>query len=117
MNDIVMNRTALEHVLINLVTNAIKYNDKENVAIDIGVSESATHYEFYVQDNGPGIALDHQDNIFDIFKVFVKKDRFGVAGNGIGLATVKKVIENSGGYITVKSEPKKGAKFLFSFEK
>ncbi|MFT6857022.1 MAG: signal transduction histidine kinase [Cyclobacteriaceae bacterium] len=117
MTDIVMNRTALEHVLINLVTNAIKYNDKENIAIDIGVSESATHYTFYVQDNGPGIALDHQGNIFDIFKVLVKKDRFGVAGNGIGLATVKKVIENSGGFIKVKSEPKKGAQFLFSFEK
>jgi len=114
---IVINRAAIEQVLINLVTNAIKYNDKENIEIEIGVSASPTHYQFYVKDNGPGIALKCQENIFEIFKVIANKDRFGMQGNGIGLATVKKVIENSGGLIKVKSEPKKGAKFIFTFEK
>ena len=117
ISSIVTNRTALEQVLINLVANAIKYNDKENVEIEIGVSSSASHYEFYVQDNGPGIALDDQEKIFEIFKVIATKDRFGQPGNGIGLATVKKVVENSGGLIEVKSNPGKGAKFIFTLEK
>lgn len=117
LTDIVLNRAALEQVLINLVTNAIKYNDKENIEIEIGLSESNTHYNFYVADNGPGIALKDQEKIFDIFKIIGTKDRFGIKGNGIGLATVKKVIEKSSGSIKVNSEPKKGAKFMFSFEK
>ncbi len=117
ITDIELNRTALEQVLINLITNAIKYNDKEQVDIEIGVSESPTHYKFYVHDNGPGIALEDQEKIFDIFKIIGVKDRFGLKGNGIGLAIVKKVIENSGGSIKVASEPSKGAKFIFTLEK
>ncbi len=117
ITNIEINRAALEQVLINLITNGIKYNDKKNVEIEIGVSESATHYEFYVQDNGSGIALENQEKIFEIFEVLGNEDRFGVKGNGIGLATVKKVIENSGGSIKVESEPTKGARFIFTFEK
>ena len=115
--EIVMNRTALEQVMINLVTNAIKYNDKENIEIEIGVSSSNTHYEFYVQDNGSGIASEHQKKIFDPFEIIAAQDRFGIKGNGIGLATVKKVVERSGGTIEVQSEQTKGARFSFTFEK
>jgi len=116
LQNITTNSAALEQILINLISNAIKYNDKENVEIEIGVSSSATHYEFYVQDNGPGISLDNQEKIFDIFKVAALKDRFGQRGNGIGLATVKKVVESSGGTIKVESEEGKGAKFIFTLE-
>ena len=112
-----INRAALEQVLINLITNAIKYNDKEIVEIEIGIEESATHYNFYVQDNGCGIALKDQEKIFNIFEIIGNEDRFGMKGNGIGLASVKKVIEKSGGSIQVQSEPKKGARFIFSFKK
>ena len=117
ISDIITNRAALEQVLINLVANAIKYNDKQNVKIEIGVSSSASHYEFYVQDNGPGIAPENQEKIFGIFEVIANKDKFGRRGNGIGLATVKKVVENSGGSIEVKSKLTQGAKFIFTIEK
>lgn len=116
LQNITTNSAALEQILINLISNAIKYNDKEIVEIEIGVSSSATHYEFYVQDNGPGISLDNQEKIFDIFKVAALKDRFGQRGNGIGLATVKKVVVSSGGTIKVESEEGKGAKFIFTLE-
>tara|TARA_R100000935_G_scaffold34485_1_gene55131 strand:+ start:791 stop:1993 length:1203 start_codon:yes stop_codon:yes gene_type:complete len=117
LTNILINKAALEQVLINLITNAIKYNDKDIVKIEIGVSETSTQYQFYVQDNGSGIALENQEKIFEIFKILGNEDRFGLKGNGIGLATVKKIIENSGGTIKVISEQTMGSKFIFTFEK
>jgi signal transduction histidine kinase len=99
------------------VTNAIKYNDKAEVEIELGVSESDTHYTFHVADNGPGIDPNHQEKIFRIFEKLAAADKFGRPGNGIGLATVKKIVEKSGGAISVESELGKGSKFIFSLEK
>lgn len=117
IDSIVTNRTALMQILINLVSNAIKYNDKEQIEIELGVSATDKHYKFYVKDNGPGITPENQEKIFEIFKVFASKDRYGQSGNGIGLATVKKVVEKSGGTIGVESELGNGAKFTFTIEK
>lgn len=110
-------KTALHQILINLITNAIKYHDKETVEIELGVSESDTHFLFYVKDNGPGIETIHQERIFKIFEKLAATDKFGVRGNGIGLATVKKIVEKLGGVIRVESDLGKGAKFIFSLEK
>lgn len=117
MERIITNRAVLEQVLINLVANAIKYGKAEGVKIEIGVSETLSHYEFYVQDNGPGILAKDQQVIFDMFKVLKSKDKFGKQGHGIGLATVRKVIENSGGTIRVESTPTSGSRFIFTLEK
>ena len=117
LSELVTNRTVIDQILINLVANAIKYNDKKQTIVEIGVSESETHYELYVQDNGPGIAPEHQEKIFRIFEVLKANDKFGESGNGIGLATVKKMVEKCGGSISVESELGKGSKFLFTLEK
>jgi signal transduction histidine kinase len=117
INEVVTNKAALDQILINLIANAIKYNDEKYIKIEIGVSSSDTHYEFYVQDNGSGIQLEYQEKIFKIFNVMAQKDRYGKVGNGIGLATVKKIVEKSGGMIKVESEIKKGSKFIFTIEK
>ncbi len=117
VEQITTNKAALDQVVINLVANAIKYNDKEEVEIEIGITVKNAHYEFYVQDNGPGILPKHHDKIFEIFSVMTHKDRFGNSGNGIGLATVKKIVENSGGTIRLESKPNQGAKFIFTIEK
>ncbi|MBC8315212.1 MAG: GAF domain-containing protein [Bacteroidales bacterium] len=117
LSEIVANRTVIDQILINLVANAIKYNDKKQSRVEIGVSESDTHYKFYVQDNGPGIVEEHQEKIFKIFEVLKASDKFGQSGNGIGLATVKKMVEKSGGSINVESETGTGSKFIFTLEK
>lgn len=117
LTDLTVNQTALDQILINLVTNAIKYSDKEQIKIELGVSSTDTHYQFYVLDNGPGIPLEKQDQIFKIFEVNANQDKYGVRGNGIGLATVKKIVEKSGGAIKVTSEVHEGAKFSFSLKK
>jgi signal transduction histidine kinase len=114
---IVINKIALAQIFINLITNSIKYNDKENIVIKIGFSENDEFYNFYITDNGPGISLDSQARIFNLFDVEALKDRFGNRGNGIGLATVKKLIEGQYGSINVESELKKSTTFKFSIAK
>jgi signal transduction histidine kinase len=111
------NKTALEQILINLIANAIKYNDKEIAAIEIEILEEDKFYKISVGDNGPGILKEDQEIIFQIFEVVLNVDRFGQKGNGIGLATVKKIVENLGGTIYVESEIGKGAKFIFTMER
>jgi len=117
LTHITVNLTAINQILINLVTNAIKYNDKQVVEIELGISESDTHYLIHIKDNGPGIAPKYQEKIFKIFEKIAATDKFGRRGNGIGLATVKKLIEKLGGSISVESEMGKGSKFVFSLEK
>lgn len=111
------NKAALSQILINLISNAIKYNDKKQIEIEIGVLSKDNFYEIYVKDNGPGIPLEFQEKVFQIFQVISVKDRYGKPGNGIGLATVKKMVENSGGSIQIESAIGKGAKFIFTLEK
>lgn len=117
LKEISVNRTAIEQVLINLVTNAIKYNNNDQVEIEIGVLENKHNYEIYVQDNGWGIPADHIDKIFEIFEKAAVKDKFGKPGNGIGLATVKKIVEALGGSIIVESEHNNGSRFIFTIAK
>ena len=116
-NTLVVNRTAIEQILINLVSNSIKYNDKTVTEIDIDVTEKDSQYIFSVKDNGPGISKENQDKAFQIFKVLVYEDKFGQRGNGIGLATVKKIIETLGGTIFIQSDIGAGAEFIFTLEK
>lgn len=117
LTQITTNRAALEQVMINLVANAVKYNDKEISKIDLVVSEQNGTYEFSVQDNGPGIAPENQEKVFQLYEVMQAKDKFGQPGNGIGLATVKKMVEAQGGSIWIESETGAGAKFIFTIEK
>ena len=111
------NRTAIEQILINLVANANKYNDKPTTVIELSVKESETEYEISVKDNGPGILKEHQQRIFQIFETLSNEDKFGEQGNGIGLAIVKKLVEILGGKIRVVSEIGKGAEFIFNISK
>lgn len=111
------NKTGFEQILINLIANAVKYNDKEIAKIKIEIVEEDVFYKISVEDNGPGILKDNHEIIFQIFEVVSNHDRFGQKGNGIGLATVKKIVEELGGTIDVESEMGKGAKFVFTISK
>ncbi|OYU81053.1 MAG: histidine kinase [Flavobacterium sp. BFFFF1] len=111
------NRVALQQILINLVANGIKYNNKDEVAIEIGFDEADEFYEFFVKDNGNGIKAEDQRRVFDIFEVLTNEDRFGKKGSGIGLSTVRKLVEGLGGTISLESEIGKGTRFLFTITK
>mgnify|MGYP006283129625 FL=1 len=111
------NKTALEQIFLNLIGNSLKYNDKDNIVVDLDFYESDTHYFFTVKDNGIGIEKDKQKEIFKLFTTVADQDRKGQKGNGIGLSTVKKMINNLGGTIKVESEKGVYSKFTFSLEK
>lgn len=115
--EIYSNKIALEQILLNLINNSLKYNDKKEIIIDIKCKEDADFYYFKVKDNGIGIPKDKQDEIFKLFSTVSETDRNGVKGNGIGLSTVKKLVENLGGTIKVSSKIGMCTCFKFTVKK
>ena len=115
--DLICNRVALEQILLNLLSNSLKYNDKEKILIDISCEEQKDVYYFTVNDNGMGIPQDKQKDIFELFATIDQIDRNGNRGNGIGLSTVQKLVNSLGGEIQVKSIIGKSTSFTFSIEK
>jgi signal transduction histidine kinase len=109
-------RIALKQILLNLVHNAIKYNDKRNRQINISFLDEGPSYTFVVKDNGPGIEEEHREKIFELFHRLQKKGDGGES-LGIGLAIVKRLVEKLGGSIKVESEMTKGTSFIFSIPK
>ncbi len=104
----------LQQVFQNLITNAIKYNDKPRGVINI-ISESDHKYHyFHVSDNGSGIANSDLEKIFKKQQTLDKTDRYGNKGTGIGLAKVKNIIDSIGGNISVASSLNKGTDFKIS---
>ncbi|HET8839673.1 MAG TPA: GAF domain-containing sensor histidine kinase [Flavobacteriaceae bacterium] len=111
------NKIALEQILLNLINNSAKYNDKKTIVIDIKCKDDGGFYNFKVRDNGIGIPKDKQTEIFQLFSTVAHADRNGKKGNGIGLSTVKKLVENLGGNIKVSSNEGEGTTFKFSIKK
>jgi len=111
------NKVALEQIFLNLIGNSLKYNNKEEIIIDVLCSNGGEFYNFSITDNGIGIPKDKQEDIFELFTIVEEVDRSGNRGNGIGLSTVKKLVNSLGGEITVESEVNKGTTFNFSINR
>ncbi|MES2432074.1 MAG: GAF domain-containing sensor histidine kinase [Bacteroidota bacterium] len=109
-----IDKTSLQQVFQNLITNAIKYNDKKKGMITITSQTDDTFHYFNVADNGVGIEKKHLNKIFKERQTLDVIDRYGNKGTGIGLATVKNIIETKGGKITVASEKSIGTHFRIS---
>jgi light-regulated signal transduction histidine kinase (bacteriophytochrome) len=109
-------KTPIRQVLQNLVSNSLKYcKANEPPVIKIDCIETPSHFEFSVKDNGIGIASEYFDKIFIIFQRLHNKNEY--SGTGMGLAIVKKIVENLGGKIWVESEEGKGSTFFFTLIK
>ncbi|MBD2525785.1 ATP-binding protein [Nostoc sp. FACHB-133] len=113
-------RAQINELFSNLISNAIKYNDKPQKWVEIGCVEgnseskiSPTSLTFYVRDNGIGISEEHLDKIFQIFRRLHGRDDFG-GGTGVGLTIARKIVERHGGRIWVESMPTIGSTFYFT---
>ncbi|MEM9990956.1 MAG: ATP-binding protein [Bacteroidota bacterium] len=110
------NSAQLRRLLQNLISNALKYAKAQVVpTVHLSVSEEENAWVFSIQDNGIGIAEEHQNKIFQVFQKLHNRDEY--EGTGIGLATCQRIIQNHKGDIWVESILGKGATFYFSLPK
>lgn len=109
------NAIALKQIFINLITNALKYNDSPHPEIEIKAKETKASLCISVLDNGIGIAAEDFDRIFNLFETASERDRNGEKGTGIGLPTVKSLVTALDGTIAVKSTIGIGSEFIICF--
>ncbi len=102
----------LGEVFENLITNAVKYNDKAERWVEIGVEQDGPK-RYYVRDNGIGIEADVRERIFEIFRRIHGPEEFG-GGVGAGLTIARKIVERHGGSMWVDSEMGRGSTFYFT---
>ena len=115
MPTLITERLPLEQVFANLISNGIKHNHRSDGQIVISVAEQTDFYEFFVADNGPGIAPEFHEKVFVMFQTLKARDT--VENTGVGLAIVKKIIEDKGGTISLDSDLGQGATFRFTWSK
>lgn len=108
-------RLKLEQVFSNLISNAVKYTTRPDGHIVINCLEMTDSYQFSVKDNGIGVACEYHGKIFEIFQTL--RERNEMESTGIGLAIVKKIIDDQGGEIKINSKPGEGAEFIFTWKK
>ena len=107
-------RVPLETVFRNLLNNAIKHHHAPHAGrVQVTAARQDGRVEFAVTDDGPGIAPQYHARIFEIFQSLRPRDQ--VEGSGMGLAVVKKIVENRGGTIGVRSAVGAGATFWFTW--
>ena len=105
-----VSETHLHQILLNLVSNAIKYRGKNPPLIHVSARQQGYECLFSVKDNGIGIAPRYHRQIFGLFKRLHGKD---LPGTGMGLPICQRIVERYGGRIWVESEEGKGATFYF----
>ena len=104
--------TQMSQILLNLISNGIKFRDEVDPQIHISASFENNHWLFSVQDNGIGIEEQYTDRIFAIFQRLHTVEEY--PGTGIGLAICKKIIERHNGQIWVESILGQGTTFFFT---
>jgi signal transduction histidine kinase len=105
----------IRSVVENLIGNAWKYTSKEEHAvIEFRQCEHEGKEAYCVKDNGAGFDMQYADKLFEAFQRLHSSSEF--PGNGIGLATVARIIHRHGGQVWAEAEPNKGASFYFTLE-
>lgn len=117
--EVVCDRPRVTEVFRNLITNAVKYNDKAKKSVEIGWLNEVLRDQvtikgvFFVRDNGIGIESQFYEEVFRIFKRLNEEDD-GIKGTGVGLTFVRKIIERHGGKIWLESKLGEGTTFYFT---
>jgi len=106
-------KVLFRQVLYNILSNAVKFTKlKDRAIIEVGCSINEGEYIFHVRDNGVGFDMQYSGKLFGIFQRLHTKDEFD--GSGIGLVTVKKIIQKHGGRVWIKGSMGQGATVYFT---
>lgn len=108
-------RTPLQQVFLNLIGNALKHAKRSDPEVHVRFKDTSDAYEFSIADNGPGIAPEYHERIWQIFQTLEPRDT--VEGTGVGLSVVKKIVESKGGRAWLESSLGSGATFHFTWPK
>ncbi|NJO27233.1 MAG: PAS domain S-box protein [Richelia sp. SL_2_1] len=115
MPTFVTEKIPLQQVFSNLISNAVKHHHRTDGKVTIEVKEQDIFYEFAVSDDGVGISEQYHHKIFVIFQTLEARDK--QENTGIGLAIVKRIVNELGGTISLESEVGKGTTFRFTWLK
>ncbi|WP_437967694.1 PAS domain-containing protein [Sorangium sp. So ce260] len=113
MPTLLAERVPLEQVFLNLIGNALKYADRPDARVEVRGRDLGELWEFSVKDNGPGIAPQFHQKVWEIFQTLNPRDN--IEGTGIGLSIVQKIVLSKGGRAWVESEKGAGATFFFTW--
>lgn len=108
-------RVPLQQVFLNLLGNALKHSGRPDTRVQVGVRDADDFYEFSVADNGPGIAPQFHERVWEVFQTLQPRDK--VEGAGLGLALVKKNVEGRDGRVWIESDGTAGTTFHFLWPK
>ena len=108
-------RVALQQVFMNLIGNAIKYNTAAapRVTVRASTAGDGDQIHFTVADNGPGIAPQYHEKVWQIFQTLASRDQ--IEGTGIGLSVVRRLVESRGGRAWLESDGGSGTTFHFTW--
>jgi len=104
----------LLQVILNLISNAVKFTPRGEVILRVKESIGDDSIQISVQDTGPGISPDHRDAIFERFHQLEEANQGKPKGTGLGLPICKEIVEHHGGHIWVESDVGKGSIFHFT---
>lgn len=112
LDDVFGDISMMRQVWINLISNAIKYSKKREIAnIEIGCSHDNNKVIYYIRDNGVGFDMQYADKLFNVFQRLHKVEDF--EGTGVGLALVHRILSRHGGKIWAEANVNEGATFFF----
>ncbi len=119
-------RPQVREIFVNILSNAMKYNDKLRCLVEVGYLDPgssgerrsappppADHTVFYVKDNGIGIDAKHHEQVFELFRRLHPRDAYG-GGSGAGMTIVKKLVERHGGCVWLESSLGEGMTCFFT---
>ncbi len=119
--DVITDKLRLNQVLLNIVSNAVKYtNIGGNIFIRVrekscSIKDHAT-YEFSIKDNGIGMSKEFMDTIFEAFTRERSSTVSGIQGTGLGMSITKNIVDMMNGTISVESELGKGSEFIVTLD-